>query len=87
MNQLIIIAISYFLTGVWRIRQDFKQSYTNRPAYARNPSRYLTGFTLIILTWPIIVYHEVRIHKSIGKAVPFIIVFGALLAFGFWLDV
>ena len=86
MNYLIIIAISYLLTGVWRIRQDFKQSFHNRPAYARKPNRYLTGFSLVILTWPVIVYQEVRIHKSIGKVMLLAIVFVALLAFGFWLD-
>ncbi|AKS45809.1 hypothetical protein SAMN05444287_0908 [Octadecabacter temperatus] len=86
MNPIIVIVISYLLTGVYRIRQDFKQSFHNRPAYARNSSRFLVGFMLVVLTWPVMLYHEVRIHKSIGRALPLTFVFLALIGFGFWLN-
>ena len=86
MGYIAIIVIAYFLTGIWRIRRDFSQDFHNRPAYARNPSRYFKGFTLVILTWPVIVYHEVRIHRSLGKALVPCITFGLFIAFGLWIS-
>jgi Na+/alanine symporter len=86
MEIVIALALSYILTGSWRIRQDFKQAYHDRPAYARNPSRYMLGFILILITWPIIVVNEALVHKSISKVVVPMAIFSVFLAFGVWLN-
>jgi hypothetical protein len=86
MNHFVVFAVSYLVTGFWRIRQDFKQDFHNRPAYTRDPGRYMVGFSLMLLTWPIIVYQEVRIHRSLARAFLPILILSALMTFGFWLN-
>lgn len=52
MEIILTSAIAYPLTGIFCIMYDFKKPYHDRPAYARNPSRYLKGFLMMIFIWP-----------------------------------
>ena len=55
-----ILVVAYVLTGIYCIMRDFQKPYSDRPAYARNPSRYLKGFIQVIFVWPCLVVLDLK---------------------------
>ena len=69
---VIIVTLDYLLLGLFRVAEDFSQPLVNQPMYARR--RKALSVFLVILTWPPLVWWDLRADLGLGKADRFTVI-------------
>lgn len=82
MEIIFVVCFAYGLTGVHCIISDLRKPYHDRPAYARNPSRYLKGFLLMIVGWLPLTLLMAQQYRLWGKAFSTLLIFAFLSVSG-----